>query len=207
MSTSRRKFLRAGLLATLCAAIPAETIFSQKGKDVAPGAQPPRLSDPLANYTKASFESYLGSIFQLQTAFGMIEVTLIRIDDMPASNGGECFSLLFRGGSRELPQDTYNFDHPALGSFQLLIVPSGADVNGAQSFVATINRLSYADAVSAGAPAIGLPATNSKPTTKPSAKPVPPQSSPSPHPSGPKKKPSTVDMDRDNFRFLEDSPW
>ena len=206
MSTSRRKFLRAGLLATLCATLPAKTIFSQKGKDVAPGAQPPRLADPLANYTKASFESYLNSIFQLQTVYGTIEVTLVRIDDMPAPNGGECFSLLFRGGSRELPQDTYTLDHPALGSFQLLIVPSGADANGAQSYVATINRLSYADALNAGAPAIGAPATNSRPSTKPAPKPAPPRNNPAGSPSPVRKKPSTMDFDRDNFRFFENSP-
>src|SRR5260370_41116446 len=60
--------------------------------------------------------------------------------------GRECFSLLFRGGSVALPQHTYKLEHPSLGTFPLFLVPGKPDDNGAQSFVAIINRLSYADA-------------------------------------------------------------
>src|ERR1700704_4738761 len=98
MSSSRRKFLKAGMLAALFAAVPLKNVLSQswKGRDgnpnegSAPGVQ---NNDPLASYTKAAFVSYLNSIFQLRAGLSVIAVTLLKVDDMPAPKGGECFSL------------------------------------------------------------------------------------------------------------------
>ena len=68
-------------------------------------------------------------------------------DTLPAresrTGGRESFVLHFRGGDVQLPQNTYLLEHPALGNFRLFLVPQGPDENGAQSYVATINRLSY----------------------------------------------------------------
>jgi len=153
MSGSRRKFLKAGMLAALFAAVPLKSVLSQSWKDrdgnPNEGSSPAtQNNDPLASYTKAAFVSYLNSIFQLRTGFSVIAVTLLKVDDMPAPRGGECFSLLFRGGGGPaLPQNTYTVDHPSLGTFQLFLVPAGSDDNGAQGYLATINRLSYADAL------------------------------------------------------------
>jgi hypothetical protein len=154
MSKSRRTFLRAGLLAALFAALPLKNTFSQsfKERDGNPGETPPLQTDPLVNYSKAAFVSYLNSIFQIHTAAGVIEATLTRVNDMPASKGGECFSLLFRGGSSAVKQDTYVLVHPSLGTFRLLLVPAGADQNGAQEYLATLNRLSPADFANMTAP-------------------------------------------------------
>ena len=52
------------------------------------------------------------------------------------TGGRESFMLHFRGGDVQLPQDTYTVEHSALGNFRLFLVPSGADENGAQSYVA-----------------------------------------------------------------------
>jgi hypothetical protein len=154
MSESRRKFLKAGLMAALFAAVPLRSVFSQsfKERDGNPGETPPLQIDPLANYSKASFVSYLNSIFQIQTVNGVVAVTLARVDDMPAPKGGECFSLLFRGGNRELQQETYVLVHPSLGTFQMFLVPAGSDQNGAQAYLATLNRLSPADFAKMTAP-------------------------------------------------------
>ena len=86
MSNSRRKFLRTGLLAALFAAVPLKQVLGQsfKERDGNPGETPVIQSDPLGNYSKASFTSYLNSIFQLQTSIGIVAVTLMKIDDMPA---------------------------------------------------------------------------------------------------------------------------
>ncbi len=149
MSKSRRYFLKAGMTAALVAAIPLKNTFSQdwKNRDGDPGdTSGPTPGDPLAYYTKATFKSYVGSIFQLHSVYGIIEVTLLRVDDFPAPPNGECFSLLFRGGSRALRQDTYMMAHGSLGNFLLLLVPVGSDQNGAQGYLATLNRLSPADA-------------------------------------------------------------
>ena len=154
MSNSRRKFLRTGLLAALFAAVPLKQVLGQsfKERDGNPGETPVTQSDPLGNYSKASFTSYLNSIFQLQTSIGIVAVTLTRVDDMPAPKGGECFTLQFRGGSRALRQGTYMITHPSLGTFALLLVPSGSDQNGAQGYLATLNRLSAADFANLSAP-------------------------------------------------------
>jgi len=102
MPNSRRKFLKAGVLAALFTAVPLKTALGQswKDRDGNPGNSPETQNDPLANYTKATFLSYLNSVFELHTTTGVVEVTLLRVDDMAAPKGGECFTLLFRGGSR-----------------------------------------------------------------------------------------------------------
>ena len=65
MSIPRRTFVRAGFMAALFAAIPVRGILGQswKGQDGNPGNNEVPQSDPLANYTKATFRSYLNSIF------------------------------------------------------------------------------------------------------------------------------------------------
>jgi len=210
MSDSRRKFLKAGLLAALFAAVPLKNVLGQSWTDRSDksGADP---NDPLANYTKATFISYLNSVFQLHTVSGIVAVTLLKVDDMTPPKGGECFSLLFRGGSRALGQDTYTIDHAALGTFKLLLVPAGTDSNGAQGYLATINRLTY---VEAQAPAPGgkpakrtwmenstAPANASPPRTSPAQSPSPGTVTPreQPKPVKKKRKPSWKTNDNEEF--------
>lgn len=222
MANSRRKFLKAGMLAALFAAAPLKTALGQSWKDrdgnpndgSFPGVQ---NNDPLAAYTKAAFVSYLNSVFQLNTGFNVIAVTLVKIDDMPSAKGGECFSLLFRGGSgAALRQNTYNVDHPSLGRFPLFLVPVGTDQNGVQGYVATINRLSYADALipaptkQSGSKQSGSaqPPATQKPTATPSPATSAPPTSPATTPATArpgekqpvrKKKPSWKSNDDDDF--------
>ena len=217
MSNSRRKFLKLGALATLFAAIPFKTVLAQgwKDRDGNPTNTPPAQADPLANYTKATFRTYLNSIFQLHTVNGIVEVTLLQVTDMQAPKGGECFTLLFRGGARAQRQDTYTLVHPALGTFQLLLVPTGTDQNGAQGYVATINRLSLADAATMGPPTKqtgrGQPATTtSTPSTAtpPAGTPsVTPNAQPTVSPSAPPpKKPQPSKGRKPSWKDLDESP-
>src|SRR2546430_1184986 len=99
MRISLRKFLRAGSIVALAAAIPVSVLGqSWKDKDGNPvdqGAQP----DPLSHYNEAAFKSYLGSIFQVYTGHSVVEVELVRVKDLPtggpaAPAGGESFSLV-----------------------------------------------------------------------------------------------------------------
>ena len=154
MSITRRKFLKAGTLAALTAAIPLRVIGQQPRKvnDGNPIDQSKdATADPLSSYNRAAFESYLNSSFRLYTGYSTIDVALVEVKDlMPGAattqTGAECFSLLFRGGSVALPQNTYKIEHPSLGTFPLFLVPGKPDDNGAQSFVAIINRLPYSEA-------------------------------------------------------------
>ena len=64
----------------------------------------------------------------------------------PKSPLGERFSLIFHGPrSTVLPQGTYTFSHPALGSFPLFIVPIGADDDHLH-YQAVFNRLKRQEA-------------------------------------------------------------
>ena len=139
MTRSRRQFLQTGTLAAMFAAVPLKA-FAKHGRVGFLGLLDDP-DDPLAYYSKATFVSYVNSVFQLQAASGAVDTTLVSVTDMPAPSGGECFSLLFVGGSTALPQNTYAVVHSALGTFQLFLVPAGADSNGAQQYRATINRL------------------------------------------------------------------
>lgn len=144
------------MLAALFAAAPLKNVLGQswKDRDGNPADKTPSSTpnDPLANYTKATFLTYLNSIFQLHTVRGVVAVTLLKVEDMAPAQDGECFSLLFRGGGTALSQDTFTVDHSALGTFQLFLVPVGTDANGAQGYLATINRLSYSKALANPAP-------------------------------------------------------
>jgi hypothetical protein len=133
---------------------PGKIVFSQswKERDANPGDSVAAQNDVLSNYSKAAFKSHVNSIFEMQTAFGVVEVTLVQVDDLQSTRNGEAFSLLFRGGSRPLKQDTYVLKHASLGTFSLLLVPTRADRNGAQGYLATINRLSFGDVLNNPAP-------------------------------------------------------
>lgn len=154
MSFTRRKFLKAGTLVALSAAIPLRVAGQQPRKvnDGNPIDQSKDVAaDPLSAYTRSTFSSYLNSIFRLYTGYSTIDVALVEVKDLaPGANtaqtGAECFSLLFRGGSVALKQNTYKIEHPSLGTFPLFLTPGTADDNGAQSFVAIINRLPYSEA-------------------------------------------------------------
>lgn len=139
MSISRRIFIKTASIAAIAAA----TIGKSTLAALAQGG----ATDPLANYTQATFAQYINSIFRLHGA-RTVDVKLERVEDtLPATvsrtGGRESFVLHFRGGDVLLPQDTYAVEHAALGNFSLFLVPSGADENGAQGYVATINRLAY----------------------------------------------------------------
>lgn len=179
MSISRRRFLRGGTLVALAAAVPLNSALAVMGQKIGGGNQidlSPQAADPLANYTKATFQQYLNSIFRLSGGiYKPVDVTLLSVSDMlpanaPVEPGRECFTLLFRGESIALPQGTYTVDHAALGRFALFLVPVGADDNGVQGYLATINRLPYRSSI-----IISPPGSKRSGVMKPSATPLTPK--------------------------------
>ena len=167
MSVSRRTFIKTASVAAIAAATLGKSALSALAQD---------STDPLANYTQATFTQYINSVFRLHGS-RTVDVVLEKVQDalpetVSRTGGRESFLLHFRGGDVRLPQDTYTVEHAALGSFGLFLVPAGADANGAQSYVATINRLAY----------------SAKPSTAPKAMPrKAPESTPTPESSTPTK--------------------
>jgi hypothetical protein len=202
MTTSRRKFLEVGLLTAVFAATSVKSVFGQSFKTTDGNPLDALQSgDNLANYTKATFKSYLNSVFELRSSKGNVGLTLQKVEDLSAPKGGEAFSLLFRGGSEELKQDTYTLVHPSLGTIQLFLVPAGTDQNGAQGYLAVLNRLSLADA-QRPAPTRkykGWATPESKSAPPAVDKPVVPDNAPEAKPEAApkpaKKKPSISDLD------------
>lgn len=156
MTVSRRKFLRAGTMLTLSAALPLSLTtlaIGQKRKVVPPSQERPNVpaaarKNPLYYFTRETFTPYVNSIFTIN-AVPLAEIVLIEVKETPlvVAKGstrtptGECFTLTFRGPSRtRFRQETYTVDHAALGKFELFITPTDRPSGKEQLYTAVINR-------------------------------------------------------------------
>ena len=114
------------------------------GKVAVGGAASSREAD-LLTMTKDTFKPLIGSVFHVRNHKSvMIPLLLTSVKESPQAGAPlitEAFTLRFRSlpiGS-PLPQGTYDFQHDALGSFPLFIVPSG--LGAPRSISAVFNRL------------------------------------------------------------------
>ena len=63
------------------------------------------------------------------------------VDSFASDEGGEKFSLLFRGDAiRPLGQNTYAFEHARIGRFEMFIVPIGREDQGQCHYEAVFHR-------------------------------------------------------------------
>lgn len=127
MAISRRKFINAGTLVALAAAIPLKATAKILNGVGSLGAAP-TLSDRVSYLDMNMFSSCLQTDFYLNRgAAGAATVKLTEVHDWRTDNSGkECFSLMFRGSeTTRLAQDTYQVEHGALGKFEMLLVPVG----------------------------------------------------------------------------------
>lgn len=158
MALSRRKFLKAGTLVALAAAIPLSITGVAVGQQKSgPHSSPTRgfplppesYQDPVIHFRKSTFSPYLNTTFLVRLgAKQPIEVTLVRVADAGTAEGRasdeavgkECFSLLFRGpNNRLLKQNIHTIEHGALGKFRLFLAPAGKETRG-QFYEAVINH-------------------------------------------------------------------
>ena len=155
----RRKFLKSATLTTFSAAVAlvgSRFAFGQKRKKRAPTVnyQVPLEAQysPLFSYTSATFEPYVGDIFQAPNARGqMITMTLLRVTPYKMQPNTRLstkktaqptsFSLTFRAEAR-LPQFTsiHRVSHPALGEIDLFLTGRQAD-DGSLLYEAVFNHL------------------------------------------------------------------
>jgi hypothetical protein len=90
----------------------------------------------LDTFTLQTFSPLVASSFDLLTAGEDQRITLELTEALgtgtsPSETSREPFSLTFRGpGEPQLEQRTYPVSHPALGTFELFIVPVGRDADG-----------------------------------------------------------------------------
>ena len=118
-----------------------------------PGIQPPgpQQHPGLLHMTKDSFAPHVGSGFKISQGSQTIWIRLISAQAFPIdpAHGQEItaasakktttYMLRFLGSSaKALPQDIYTLEHDKLGTFKLLLVPSG---DGQQLYAAIVNHL------------------------------------------------------------------
>jgi hypothetical protein len=164
MRPSRRHFLQETALSILAAQIPfsafAQKISGNQGKEFDP--------ENLAIFDRVSaqtFEPWIGSNFRIRLnnkPMGVLVLDSVNVLDTPTATASATtppahrvlsmheppktpittsFSLLFRRSGAALPQDTYMLDHDWLGTFPLLLVPSG-EITNPSTCTATFTLLS-----------------------------------------------------------------
>ena len=137
MSSSRREFLKRGMLTALAAGVPlalTEKAFGM-GK-----------TSTVTGFSMASFKSPLGTSFLVNHGASKVKIKLVDVANFASRKqtaaGKEGFSLLFRGPQEtSLKQDTYLIEHEQLGMFSFLIVPVGTKDTRGPRYEAVINRL------------------------------------------------------------------
>ena len=159
--TSRRSFLStAGALIAAAAAAPLEAVRPPRADDAPAPTGPGRgpVSTPAASwitnqpqiqtvalyqFTPELFQPLVGTNFQAVDDKGRRLVLRLRsVSDLSKQcNGSQtAFSLQFQMVSgKQLPQGTYQFSTPPLGTFLLFVVPSKPSKTG--TYTAVINRL------------------------------------------------------------------
>ncbi len=155
MTISRRKFMKAGLLAAACAGIPLKMQFAKAQElgsrlpQTTPAIEALRAeqADILSYYTKSTFAPYVNTEFRVRVdGLKVRKITLVEVKDYAGASGQEaageeCFSLFFTApSSSSFTQNTYEVEHAALGKFSLFLVPVGRRSGGKQSFEAAFNR-------------------------------------------------------------------
>lgn len=156
MAISRRFFLKSGALTAFAAGValnPNAKIFGQT-QSTNPGNQIPisAQQQPTYMFTRATFEPYVGGIFQAPNAQGhMVSLTLLRVTtNKPApttristapARDTDSFSLMFKA-AEPLPPFTsiHKISHPSLGNFDLFLTPRPQE-DGVMLYEAVFNHL------------------------------------------------------------------
>ena len=100
--------------------------------------------DVLSRLTQADFTRHLRSMFSIRMSAKIVwKVELYQVIENKAgtSQGLQNFSLFFRGRhDNPLRQNTYRFEHPNLGAFNLFIGPAGT-LGDMKLYEAVFNRV------------------------------------------------------------------
>lgn len=140
MTLSRRKFVKAGIIAAACAPLlPLKSILAKAWTN-----QPSSASlNQLTYYNESAFKPYVNTDFRVYLSpseVRALQLTEVVNHDTPSQQpslviSAECFSLLFALAPGEhFAQDTYLIDHDALGSFYLFVVPVSPESQQSQDF-------------------------------------------------------------------------
>ena len=154
MSLSRRKFLQAGAVAAIASGTPLSmnalaSVAKTSNAGLSKASTLAASSNSVNHMSRAQFAAQLNTTFFIRsTGAHELPVRLVEIEDrvpehlqdLAALRGKECFSLAFRGPSKNIKQDTYRIRHAALGEFDLFIGTVNNKKHG-RIYEAIINHL------------------------------------------------------------------
>ena len=136
MYATRRQFVRLAAGIAFCTQFPLRGIAQNHGSI---GDQTTETEDPLAGVTAETFAAWIGSQFRAtlnrQPAGTLTLLSVTTVEPKPgttsvakvvASPAMTSFALRFSKTGAPLTQETYTLEHDWLGTFPLLLVPSGA---------------------------------------------------------------------------------
>jgi len=102
----------------------------------------------LGDVSFGALAAQINSRFLVRDANGAVQALELVEAELASGNGGftsdegvESFSLQFRGdATRPLEQNTYIFEHPGIGRFEMFIVPIGREDRMGCCYEAIFNR-------------------------------------------------------------------
>jgi hypothetical protein len=138
MNPTRRKFIQQAAGVAFCAQIAFPGLAQSHNSGETRRLQS-QASDPLAEVNAATFEAWIGSPFQVTlNRKPMGKLTLVSVTTLEpptasalsaraaaASPAVSSFALKFSKTGAPLTQASYTLEHEWLGTFPLLLVPSG----------------------------------------------------------------------------------
>jgi hypothetical protein len=83
----------------------------------------------LATLSPESFDPLVGGAFSVNGIDGVLVLLEVERLKSPSSRA-QPFSLLFTSGTHRLTQATFHVAHPAIGEFELFLVPLQPDARG-----------------------------------------------------------------------------
>lgn len=153
MAISRRFFLKSGTLTAIVAGVAFRPNLPAFGQALATslGYQIPITAQeqPALMFTRATFDPYVGGIFQTPDARGrMVSLKLLSAtSNEPAnkiSTGNapqtDSFSLMFQAQRALQSTSIYTISHPSLGKFDLFLAPHPQD-SGVMLYEAVFNHI------------------------------------------------------------------
>jgi len=95
----------------------------------------------IETFTEGTFLDHLNTRFRVfAEGTDQLELELVKVTSL-SSSGQVQFSIQFQGPANlVLPQHTYTFEHPIIGTFDLFLVPIGKNSVGFE-YEAVFNRL------------------------------------------------------------------
>ncbi|NNF06577.1 MAG: hypothetical protein HKN21_07435 [Candidatus Eisenbacteria bacterium] len=137
---SRRQFLTTGSKLALAAGLLPSVFLDRSLVWATPATSADQLSPGMFRDLVRSNFTVHGK--QKSANLKLVKVCNEQVQSIPGTGKLAKFSLLFRGSDQSpLEQETYRFEHAALGKFDVFLVPVDMAGNGRQHYQVVFNQL------------------------------------------------------------------